>query len=216
MLTSSGAATCSTSTTLTGRAMALSRITLLGCLLLKAASLMAAPEVVADDDQVVAIQTVLGQVRDALVGIQTTLSRDNYPLLASVTLTLQTTVAKEVGGQLKLWVITIGKKWEKSKSQEVVIQLTPPSPSSPRSPRTENLTAALESTIVSAVEGAQNAGTQESPLTLTGLQASISFAVKKGAGGGAAVELIPVGADFSGDISTTAVQNIRVVFGVVK
>ena len=175
------------------------------------------PEVpLADDEQVVAIQTVLGEVREALIGIQRTLSHDNHPLLTSGTLTLQTTVAKQVGGQIKLWVITLGKKWEKAKSQEVVIQLTPPSPNSPRNVAGESLTAALESTIVSAVEGAQNAGTQELPLKFTGLQASISFAVKKGTSGGAKIELLPISADFSGDIATTAVQNIRVVFGAVK
>ncbi len=194
------------------------RIAPLVCLLLFAlASRADSPEApLPDDEQVVAIQTVLGEVREALIGVQKTLSRDNYPLLTSVTLTLQTTVAKQVGGQIKLWVITIGKKWEKAKSQELVIQLTPPSPNSPRSAAAESLTAALESTIVSAVEGAQNAGTQELPLKFTGLQASISFAVRKGTSAGARIELLPISADFSGDIATTAVQNIKVVFGAVK
>jgi hypothetical protein len=198
--------------------MAISRIAPLLCLLLFTLTSRAqsAEAPLADDEQVVAIQTVLGEVREALIGIQRTLSQDNYPLLTSVTLTLQTTVAKQVGGQIKLWVITLGKKWEKAKSQEVVIQLTPPSPSSPRTVAGESLTAALESTIVSAVEGVQNAGTPELPLKFTGLQASISFAVKKGTSGGARIELLPISADFSGDLSTTAVQNIKVVFGTVK
>jgi len=198
--------------------MAIGRTAPLLCLLLfTLASRAESPEApLPDDEQVVAIQTVLAEVREALIGIQKTLSRDNYPLLTSVTLTLQTTAAKQVGGQIKLWVITLGKKWEKGKSQEVVIQLTPPSPNSPRSVAGESLTAALESTIVSAVEGVQNVGTQELPLKFTGLQASISFAVKKGTSGGAKIELLPISADFSGDISTTAVQNITVVFGAVK
>src|SRR5438552_3091842 len=115
--------------------MAMTRSAPVMCLLLFAlASRADSPEApLPDDEQVVAIQTVLGEVREALIGVQKTLSRDNYPLLTSVTLTLQTTVAKQVGGQIKLWVITIGKKWEKAKSQELVIQLTPPSPNSPRS-----------------------------------------------------------------------------------
>ena len=201
-----------------GKVMVITRVAPPLCLLLLAlASRADPPEApLPDDEQVVAIQTVLGEVREALVGVQKTLSRNSYPPLTSVTLTLQTTVAKQAGGQIKLLVITLGKKWEKGTSQEVVIQLTPPSPSSPRSAAGESLTAALESTIVSAVEGVQNAGTPELPLQFSGLQASISFVVKKGTSGGVRIELLPISADFSGDISTTAVQNIKVVFGAVN
>ena len=95
--------------------MAIGRIAPLLCLLLFTPTIRAesleAP--LADDEQVVAIQTVLGEVREALIGIQRALSHDNYPLLTSVTLTLQTTVAKQVGGQIKLWVITLGKNGRK-------------------------------------------------------------------------------------------------------
>jgi len=191
------------------------RVALLVGLLLSVA--IASPQANAlEPGRAVAIQTVLTAVRDALIGVQKTLRRDDYPPLTAVTLTLQTTVAKQVGGGIKLWVVALGAKAEKSELQEITIQLTPPSPNSPRNLTDENLTSALESAIVSAVEGAQNAGSPGLPLAFTGLQVSISFVVKSNAGGGAKIEILPISADLSGEISDSATQNIKVVFGALK
>src|SRR5215470_3648049 len=164
----------------------------------------------------VAIQTVLATVRDALIGVQNTLQHDNYPPLSAVTLTLQTTAVKQTGGQIKLLVVSLGGKAEKSELQEIIIQLTPPSPNSSRNAAEESLTSALESAIVSAVQGAQNAGSPGLPLAFTGLQVSISFVVKSNAGGGAKIEILPISADLSGEISDSSTQNIKVVFGALK
>jgi len=178
---------------------------------------IAAPEAKAlEPNRAVAIQTVLTSVRDALIGVQKALRRDDYPPLTAVTLTLQTAAAKQAGGEIKLWVVALGGKAEKSELQEITIQLTPPSPNSPRNVAEESLTSALESAIVSAVEGAQNAGSPGLPLAFTGLQVSISFAVKSNAGGGAKIEILPISADLSGETSASSTQNIKVVFGTLK
>ncbi|MBZ5567219.1 MAG: hypothetical protein LAN64_05125 [Acidobacteriia bacterium] len=193
--------------------------TLMLCLI----GLMAIPRATAQnlkgnptDTQVVAIETVLTQVQAALIRVQKQLTNKKLPLLKSVTLTLQTTVTKEVGAQLKLWVITIGGKIERDRAQEIVIQLTPPSPQNATKVGTEDLGAALESAIVSAAQGVNAAGTPQLPLQFSGLSASIGFTVKKEGIAGANVSLTPITADFSGDLSKTAVQNIKVVFGEVK
>ena len=178
---------------------------------------IAAPEAKAlEPNRAVAIQTVLTSVRDALIGVQKALLRDDYPPLTAVTLTLQTAAAKQAGGEIKLWVVALGGKAEKSELQEITIQLTPPSPNSPRNVAEESLTSALESAIVSAVEGAQNAGSPGLPLAFTGLQVSISFVVKSNAGGGAKIEILPISADLSGETSVSSTQNIKVVFGTLK
>ena len=178
---------------------------------------IAAPQAKAlEPSHAVAIQTVLTSVRDALIGVQKTLRRDDYPPLTAVTLTLQTAAAKQAGGEIKLWVVALGGKAEKSELQEITIQLTPPSPNSPRNAAEESLTSALESAIVSAVEGAQNAGSPGLPLAFTGLQVSISFVVKSNAGGGAKLEILPISADLSGEISVSSTQNIKVVFGALQ
>jgi len=178
---------------------------------------IAAPEAKAlEPNRAVAIQTVLTSVRDALIGVQKALRRDDYPPLTAVTLTLQTAAAKQAGGEIKLWVVALGGKAEKSELQEITIQLTPPSPNSPRNVAEESLTSALESAIVSAVEGAQNAGSPGLPLAFTGLQVSISFVVKSNAGGGAKIEILPISADLSGETSVSSTQNIKVVFGTLK
>lgn len=178
---------------------------------------IAAPQAKAlEPSHAVAIQTVLTSVRDALIGVQKTLRRDDYPPLTAVTLTLQTAAAKQAGGEIKLWVVALGGKAEKSELQEITIQLTPPSPNSPRNAAEESLTSALESAIVSAVEGAQNAGSPGLPLAFTGLKVSISFVVKSNAGGGAKLEILPISADLSGEISVSSTQNIKVVFGALQ
>jgi len=178
---------------------------------------LAGPEARAlEPGRAVTIQTVLTSVRDALIGVQKTLRQDNYPPLSAVTLTLQTTVARQAGGEIKLWVVALGGKAEKSELQEIIIELAPPSPNSPRNVAEENLTSALESAIVSAVEGVQNAGSPRLPLAFTGLQVSISFVVKSNAGGGAKIEILPISADVSGEISDSSTQKIKVVFGALK
>jgi hypothetical protein len=178
---------------------------------------IAAPQAKAlEPSRAVAIQTVLTSVRDALIGVQKTLHHDDYPPLTAVTLILQTAAAKQAGGEIKLWVVALGGKVEKSELQEITIQLTPPSPNSPRSVAEDSLTSALESAIVSAVQGAQNAGSPGLPLAFTGLQVSISFVVKSNAGGGAKIEILPISADLSGETSASSTQNIKVVFGALK
>jgi hypothetical protein len=197
------------------RAMSAARLFLVVDLFLSVA--IASPEAKAlEATRAVAIQTVLTAVRDALIGVQKTLRHDNYPPLSAVTLTLQTTVAKQAGGEVKLLVVVIGGKAEKQELQEIVIQLTPPSPNTPRNVAEESLTSALESAIVSAVEGAQNAGSPGLPLAFTGLQVSISFVVKSNAGGGAKIEILPISADLSGEVSESSIQSIKVVFGALK
>jgi len=170
----------------------------------------------AEDGQAVAIQTVLTAVRDALIGVQKRVPRENYPPLTAVTLTLQTEVIKEGGGQIRLLVVTLGGKAEKEDTQEIVIQLTPPSPYSPRNAAAESVTSGLENAIMSAVDGAQSAGSQELPLAFTGLQVTISFIVKSSGGGGGKIEILPISADLSGEVSKRSIQRIKVVFGALK
>lgn len=166
-----------------------------------------------DDRQVVAIQSVITEIRDALIRVQKTLRNEKYPPLKAVTLTLQTTAARQVGGKIKLFVITLGKKLDKQYSQELAIQLTPPHPNSPSNVGVNEITASLETAIVSAVEGAKSAGNRELPLQFTGLEVNIAFSVKNDSAGGATFQLIPISADLSAEISNGAVQRLRITFG---
>lgn len=105
------------------------------------------------DKDVVAIQAVIGQIRDALVHVQQQLKGKQLPPLASVDLTLKTVVEKDAGGTFKLWIISFGVKREKDQTQSVTIHLTPPSAENPTKVGAVSLTEALESAIVSAGRG---------------------------------------------------------------
>jgi hypothetical protein len=165
------------------------------------------------DKDVVAIQVVIGQIRDALVGVQKQLKGKQLPPLASVDLTLKTVVEKDAGGTIKLWILSFGVKREKDQTQEVTIHLTPPSPDNPRKVGAASLTDALESAIVSAAEGAQQSGTQEYPLLFSGLTVSIDFTVKTTGNAKVSIPIItPITADISGQVAKNATQTIKIVF----
>src|SRR5260370_31790257 len=102
--------------------------------------------------QVVAIQTVIAEVKTALAGVQTTLKDNSLPPLKSVTLKLQTVADKNGGPSVKLWVFSFGHKWEKEKSQEITIELGAPPAGAPRKTGTQTLTQACEEAIISAAQ----------------------------------------------------------------
>jgi NTP-dependent ternary system trypsin peptidase co-occuring protein len=165
------------------------------------------------DKNVVAIHTVIGEIRDALVRVQKELKGKKLPPLASVDLTLKTVVEKDAGGTFKLWIISFGVKREKDQTQAVTIHLTPPSPDNPTKVGAASLTEALESAIVSAAEGAQQSGTDEYPLVFSGLTVDIDFTVKTTGNAKISIPVItPITADISGQVAKNATQTIKIVF----
>jgi hypothetical protein len=171
-------------------------------------------EAATSDKDVVAIQAVLGEIRDALVRVQQQLKGKQLPPLTSIDLTLKTVVEKDAGGTFKLWIISFGVKREKDQTQTVAIHLTPPSPENPTKVGAASLTDALESAIVSAAEGAQESGTSQYPLLFSGLTVDLDFTVKTTGNGGVSVPVItPITVDLSGQVDKNATQSIKVVFG---
>jgi hypothetical protein len=165
------------------------------------------------DKSVVAIQTVIAEIREALVRVQQQLKGKQLPPLASVDLTLKTVVEKDAGGTFKLWIISFGVKREKDQTQSVIIHLTPPSPENPTKVGAASLTEALESSIVSAAEGAQQSGTSDYPLLFSGLTVEIEFTVKTTGNGKVSIPVItPITVDISGQVAKNATQTIKIVF----
>jgi hypothetical protein len=162
--------------------------------------------------QVSSIDAVIGQVKQALADVQTTLANSNLPPLKQVKLSLQTTATKKGGFVLKLWVINIGTTYEKDKTQQIDIVLTPPAAGNPKRVGTESITQELEDAIVTTAEGVKNASTGPVPLKVSTLNIQIGFTVKGDVNGGAAITILPITADFSGDLSKTAIQTLTVSF----
>lgn len=169
------------------------------------------------DQQTAEITDVVAQVKQALANVQTTLAAKSLPPLKQVKLSLQTAVAKKVGTSLKLWVITIGGTWEKTKSQQIDLVLTPPKPGGARNIST-SVTEALEAAIVSAAIGVKDVGKNPIPLQLSSLEVQMGFIVKSDINGDGkpVITILPVTLDFSGDLSKTAVQQLTVIFATTE
>ena len=75
----------------------------------------------ATNEQISSIAAVVGQVKQALAGVQTTLANANLPPLKQVKLALQTVATKKGGASLKLWVITISRTWEKREHRKSIL-----------------------------------------------------------------------------------------------
>jgi hypothetical protein len=173
----------------------------------------ASPAETPGNKDVVAIQTVIGEIRDALVRVQKELKGKQLPPLASIDLTLKAVVEKDAGGTFKLWILSFGVKREKDQTQSVIIHLTPPSPGNPTKVGAASLTEALESAIVSAAEGAQQSGTSGYPLLFSGLTVELEFTVKTTGNGKVSIPIItPITAELSGQVAKNATQTIKIVF----
>lgn len=164
------------------------------------------------DAQVSSIDAVVGQVKQALAAVQTSLANGGLPPLKQVKLSLQTVTTKKGGVTLKLWVINIGGTWEKDKTQQIDIVLTPPKPGGPANVDTASLSQELQDAIVNAAQGVKKAGTGPIPLAFSSLDVQLGFTVKGDVNGGAAIAIVPITVDFSGDLSKTAVQTLTVSF----
>jgi hypothetical protein len=162
---------------------------------------------------VVAVQAVISQIRDALVRVQKTLKGKQLPPLASIDLTLKTVVQKQAGGTFKLWIISFGATRENDQTQSVQIHLTPPSPDNPTKVGAASLTDALESAIVNAAEAAQQSGTDEYPLLFSGLTVELDFTVQTTGNGSVSIPVItPITVDLSGKVSKNATQTVKIIF----
>jgi hypothetical protein len=168
---------------------------------------------VSPGEQPVAIGTVIRQVADALERVEAQRKELQIPKFKSVDLTLQTVADKQGGVKLKLWMISLGATREYKQTQELVIHLTPPTGKAPLSVGAISVTEALESTIISAAQGAQNAGTKDYPLSFSGLTVTLAFVVQNELSGGASIPIItPVTAELSGKVDKANTQTLKVTF----
>ena len=162
--------------------------------------------------QISSIESVVGQVKQAIAQVQSTLAGSGLPPLKQVKLSLQTVATKKGGVTLKLWVINIGGTIEKDKTQQIDIVLTPPPPGAAAPVGAVSLTEELQQAIVNAAQGVKNAGSGAIPLKFSSLDVQLGFTVKGDVNGGAAVTILPITLDFTGDLSKTAIQTLTVSF----
>ncbi len=160
------------------------------------------------------VETVLAEVQRALAGVQQSLAEEevDLPPLQSVTVTLQTVLARSGSGGFRLLVFSFKRNWERRESHQLVLTLTP-SDWEPKGRPQPSVAKELEKAIIDAAKGVHAAREgARVPLDLTGLQAEIGFVVKTGARAGARIEILPVTPGLGRDLSKTAIQRIRLTF----
>jgi protein subunit release factor A len=79
------------------------------------------------DTRGVVIDQLLKEVQIGLARVQTELQKEAIPPQESVTLNLTAEVRKTTGGKVNLFILSFGRKVERSQTQEIEVKLKPPS-----------------------------------------------------------------------------------------
>lgn len=167
----------------------------------------------------VTIESVLGEIQHGLADAQTVLNAAKMPPLKSVVLTLHTEYDKKGGAKFSVLIFSFGKTWDKQRSNELVLTLTPPPPAKAVTDAVgthPGLSTALVQAIVSVAQGVRDAASTKPPLVLDTLKAEFGFVVQTSTSAGAKFEISPVSADLSGDLSKKAVHTMTVTFATPK
>lgn len=164
----------------------------------------------------VSIEELLAEVQNGLTQARTKLAQEKLPPLKSVTLNLTAEAVDVGGGKVSLVVVSFGRKWQKSVSQEIEIKMVPPKRGA-QSVENKNFSVAvadqLATAIVSAGKSVKNARDHSgAPLVTSNLKVVLSFVVKKETTAGAELKLVPVTFDLSGDMANNAAQKITVEY----
>ena len=167
------------------------------------------PPVVSADG--VEIKKVLVEVQKALKSSAGRLST-RMPDLDSVTLTLQASVVKDLGGKISFFFISFGHSVQREATQELTVTLTPPKIEKSLAPPPPTLAEQLVDAIVGAINGVQDARDGDPPLQMKSLELVVSFVVVKDTSGKGEFTIQPVTISLGGELKDKAVQKLKLVF----
>ncbi len=159
------------------------------------------------------LEAVIDSVREALNEAQTN-NVAGFPPLKSVTIKLQTTASRSIGGEVQLLVFSLGTRYSTDAASTVELEMVPP-----KTHEKESLLAgpgvkeALAQAINLAKVGVLKASTGSPPLVMKNISIDLKFAVEVQGSGGASVTLVPLGIGATGRISREKVHTVSLVFG---
>jgi len=167
-----------------------------------------------EEDRGILIGRVVEEVQKALRAARDRPELSAFPKFKNATLTLQTVITRSVGGKIKLWIFSFGKTWEKERSHELVLKLTPPPPATPgrRLMAERTLAQDLEDAIVEAALGVHNAEMGDPPLSLSTFKVTISFVVTEDGSAGFEFTISPVTLELKGELKKKAIHTIALEF----
>jgi hypothetical protein len=159
----------------------------------------------------VPLDEVLSSVQQTLIKIRDAAQTDSLPALQSVELDVRASLVREGSGSVKLVILELGARTSEETTQEIKLTLVPPG--SGDKSKTGASVAPLADAIVEAARAAKRAATGDPPLHLAKLEATIAFAVEKGASGSGGFQLLPITVDLGGKVKQSNIQRITLTFG---
>jgi hypothetical protein len=157
------------------------------------------------------LEAVVDAVKEVLVEAESS-ETPGLPPLKSVSVKLQTSLARSAGGDLRLVVFSAGSDVSKEAVSSVEIELKPPERGSRGTLLPGEVREALARAIVLAKAGAARATRGEPRLALRSVHVDLPFSVSVAGTAGGSVRLDPVGLSASGKISRESVHTVSLVF----
>jgi len=158
------------------------------------------------------LTAVMASIREAIVEAQTH-DVPGFPPLKSITLKLQTTVSRSVGGEIRYLVFSIASTSGVDTVSTLELEMRPPAS---RAAETLLPAASLKETLAKAIHlakiGVLEASKGESPLLMRKIDIDLKFAVQVEGSAGGGVKLLPLGLEGTGRISKEKVQSVTLTF----
>ncbi|HEY7111458.1 MAG TPA: trypco2 family protein [Thermoanaerobaculia bacterium] len=158
-----------------------------------------------------ALEAVVGAIQEALAESQTR-EVPGFPPLKSVTVKLQTEASRSVGGEIAIYVFSLGSHYTAETASTLELKMKPPE----RPPKgvlpTPELEQALARAIQAAKVGAAKASSGTPAFVMSEVSIDLKFAVEVNGSAGAKVALVPLGAEAGGKLNRNQVQTIALVF----
>lgn len=153
----------------------------------------------------------MGAIQEALAEAETQ-DVPGFPPLKSVTVKLQTEASRSVGGEIALYVFSLGSHYTAETASTLELKMRPPEERPPKGVRPAELKEALARAIQAAKVGAAKASSGTPAFVMSEVSIDLKFAVEVDGSAGAKVRLVPLGAEAGGKLNRNQVQSIALVF----
>ena len=159
------------------------------------------------------LEAVMDAIQQSLSESQTR-EVPGFPPLKTVTVKLQTEASRSAGGEIEIYVFSVGSHYTAESASTLELKMKPPEGPPEKGLRPPgDLRQALARAIHLAKVGVAKAGQGTPPFVMTEIEINLKFAVEAAGSAGAKVALVPLGAEAGGKLNRNQVQTITLVFG---
>lgn len=188
--------------------------TLTGIVLAAGLGLAAAlpPTAAAQEGNGLLLADLIRETKIALLRVQEAAEAQRLPALKEATLEVQTAVAQDASGRLRLFVVEIGGGVATEATSTVRIRLVPPPPGSKVDVGPVEISDALTELILSAARALDEAATGQPPLEASEVQATLRFAINRTGRGSIGLQWPGIELGGGGSIKASELQTVVVTY----